>query len=144
MKNQSADETIRKIKAKQQASNVSAVNEKEVTYTVNPQSRQRASKDTVPMDAQRRKIAMDRIIKKVLLGEITQGQALKALRVEVLGLRQDSFAEIVSVSRKTLSEVENDKGNYTSEIINKLFKPFGLQMGLVPTSRHRLLDLLSD
>ncbi|MBP2170460.1 DNA-binding XRE family transcriptional regulator [Erwinia toletana] len=84
------------------------------------------------------------IIKALLLGEITQGVALKTLRIDVLGLKQDTFARLVSVSRKTLSEVENDKGNYTSDIINKLFKPFGLQVGLVPTSRHILATLFTD
>lgn len=86
---------------------------------------------------------MNGIIKQLLLGEVTQGNALKSLRIEVLGLKQDAFARLVGVSRKTLSDVENDKGNYTSDIINKLFKPFGLQVGLVPTSKHLLAMLLA-
>jgi hypothetical protein len=32
--------------------------------------------------------------------------------------------------------VENDKGNYTPDIINKLFRPFGLKVGLVPVSQQ--------
>ncbi|WP_420268313.1 helix-turn-helix transcriptional regulator, partial [Klebsiella pneumoniae] len=60
-----------------------------------------------------------------MLGAISQGEALKKLRVEVLGLRQDEYARLVDVSRKTLSDVENDKGNYSAEIINKIYKPFG-------------------
>lgn len=54
----------------------------------------------------------------------------------MLGLKQDAFGKLVTVSRKTLSEVENDKGNYTPDIINKLFRPFGLKVGLVPVSQQ--------
>ncbi|WP_413530734.1 helix-turn-helix transcriptional regulator [Rahnella inusitata] len=61
-----------------------------------------------------------------------------------MGLKQDIFAKLTGVSRKTLSEVENDKGNYTSDIINKVFKPFGLEVGLVPTSRHTLSALFKE
>jgi len=85
---------------------------------------------------------MHSIIKQLLLGELTQGGALKKLRIEVLNLKQDAYAKLVAVSRKTLSDVENDKGNYTSDIINKLFKPFGLQVGLVPVSKQLLSTLL--
>ncbi len=83
-------------------------------------------------------------MKMLLLGEMTQGQALKALRVELLGLKQDNFSKLVAVSRKTLSDIENDRGNYTSDIVNKVFKPFGLKVGLVPISRHTLNKILSE
>ncbi|HHH3454948.1 TPA: helix-turn-helix transcriptional regulator, partial [Klebsiella variicola subsp. variicola] len=72
---------------------------------------------------------------------ISQGEALKKLRVEVLGLRQDEYARLVDVSRKTLSDVENDKGNYSAEIINKIYKPFGLETGLVPISKTLISSL---
>lgn len=107
-------------------------------------SRKRVSKTAKPASMQERQLAMNTIIRKLLLGDITQGQALKTLRSDVLGLQQDVFANLVTVSRKTLSEVENDRGNYTSEIINKLFKPFGLKVGLVPTSRHRLAAIFKE
>lgn len=76
-----------------------------------------------------------------MLGAISQGEALKKLRVEVLGLRQDEYARLVDVSRKTLSDVENDKGNYSAEIINKIYKPFGLETGLVPMSKTLISSL---
>ena len=56
---------------------------------------------------------------------------VKLLRTYVLNIKQTEFADLVKVSRKTISELENDKGNYTPEIINKSFKPFGLKIGLV-------------
>ncbi|HIE9105982.1 TPA: helix-turn-helix transcriptional regulator [Klebsiella variicola subsp. variicola] len=76
-----------------------------------------------------------------MLGAISQGEALKKLRLEVLGLRQDEYARLVDVSRKTLSDVENDKGNYSAEIINKIYKPFGLETGLVPISKTLISSL---
>ncbi|WP_225758401.1 MULTISPECIES: helix-turn-helix domain-containing protein [unclassified Leclercia] len=91
-----------------------------------------------------RKPVMHAIIRDLLLGNITQGQALKRLRIEVLGLRQDDYARLVKVARKTLSEVENDKGNFSAEMINKVFKPFGLETGLVPTSKSLIVSLLAN
>jgi len=91
-----------------------------------------------------RKPVMHAIIRDLLLGNITQGQALKRLRIEVLGLRQDDYARLVKVARKTLSEVENDKGNFSAEMVNKVFKPFGRETGLVPTSKSLSVSLLAN
>jgi DNA-binding XRE family transcriptional regulator len=79
-----------------------------------------------------------------LLGELTQGQALKNLRINILGLKQDVFARLVDVSRKTLSDIENDRGSYNTEILNKVFKPFGLKVGLLPSSPNLLNALLKE
>ncbi len=106
--------------------------------------RRRASSIPKAASAFERNDARNKIMKLLLLGEITQGQALKALRVDVLGLKQEKFSSLVSVSRKTLSEIENDRGNYTSDIVNKVFKPFGLKVGLVPISRHTLNSILNE
>ncbi|TON06760.1 XRE family transcriptional regulator, partial [Vibrio parahaemolyticus] len=47
-------------------------------------------------------------------------------------------------SRKTLSDIENDRGSYNTEILNKVFKPFGLKVGLLPSSLDALKSLLMD
>ncbi|WP_050568342.1 helix-turn-helix transcriptional regulator [Dickeya chrysanthemi] len=86
---------------------------------------------------------MQNIIRRMMFGEISQGNALRELRLNVLGLRQEAYASLVGVSRKTLSEIENGKGNYTADIINKVFKPFGLKMGLIPVSPSLLAEILS-
>ncbi|MGO2353670.1 MAG: helix-turn-helix transcriptional regulator [Marinomonas foliarum] len=106
--------------------------------------RQRASKSLEPMTSEEQLIAINQIIKRLLMNEITQGMALRELRVGVLGLRQDAYTELAGVSRKTLSEIENDKGNYTSEIINKVFKPFEIKVGLVPTSSQLLAAIMAN
>lgn len=140
----SARDTIDKIRAKQnsldKAGEASAT--VEVPTLDKKPARRRVSAQTKAVSANSRNEFRAEILKALLLGEMTQGEALKALRISVLGLKQDAFAKLVSVSRKTLSEVENDKGNYTSDIINKLFRPFGMKVGLVPVSRHMFAALI--
>ena len=104
-------------------------------------SRQRVSAGLKKVKTVDRQAVIHAIIHDIMLGAISQGEALKKLRVEVLGLRQDEYARLVDVSRKTLSDVENDKGNYSAEIINKIYKPFGLGTGLVPISKTLISSL---
>lgn len=106
--------------------------------------RQRVSPNQSTISPLDRQAVLHAAIRDLLLGNITQGQTLKKLRVEVLGLNQDAYAELVGVSRKTVSDVENDKGNYSSEIVNKIFKPFGLRTGIVPVSKNLMVSLLSQ
>lgn len=104
----------------------------------------RASKNHQFVATTDRKQVISKIMAHLLFGEITQGEALKMLRIKVLGLNQDLYAKLINVSRKTLSEIENDRGNYSADIINKVFKPFGLKVGLVPSSPHVLSLLLKE
>ena len=106
-------------------------------------SRQRVSAGLKKVKTVDRQAVIHAIIHDIMLGAISQGEALKKLRVEVLGLRQDEYARLVDVSRKTLSDVENDKGNYSAEIINKIYKPFGLETGLVPISKTLISSLFN-
>ncbi|HGN2348913.1 TPA: helix-turn-helix transcriptional regulator [Proteus mirabilis] len=91
-----------------------------------------------------RKKTIEKIMLSLLLEEISQGKALKILRLNILGLKQDAYAKLVNISRKTLSDIENDKGNYSIDIVNKAFKPFGLKIGLVPVTSHMLLSILKN
>lgn len=102
----------------------------------------RASKIRKTVATLERKDVIHQIISQLLFGDITQGEALKALRIKILGLNQERYAKLINISRKTLSEIENDKGNYSADIINKAFKPFGLKMGLIPVTPHLLFSLL--
>lgn len=100
-----------------------------------PPRPKRASRHSEGVSTAERRHAIDTVTQKLLQGELTQGQALKTLRVEVLGLTQGDYAALVDVSRKTLSDVENDRGSYKTDILNKLFKPFGLRVGIVPITQ---------
>jgi DNA-binding XRE family transcriptional regulator len=103
----------------------------------------RTPKNTQPIPASERKHKINQVIKLLLIGELTQGLALKELRIGVLGVKQDTYAKMVGVSRKTISEIENDRGAFKTDILDKVFKPFGLRVGLVPTSTNILNSVLS-
>ncbi|MBM7073593.1 helix-turn-helix transcriptional regulator [Shewanella sp. 202IG2-18] len=110
---------------------------------LNLPSRKRTSKTTKGVSNFERNQKIREIIFKVVTSELTQGQALKILRMDIIGLKQDAYAKLVKVSRKTISEIENDRGNYTADVINKVFKPFGLKVGLVPQSTHLLAAIFT-
>jgi len=94
-------------------------------------NRQRATNTLLKLDSLTRTQARDEIIELLFSGDLTQGDALKILRVQVLGVKQAQFAKMVKVSRKTLSDIENNKGNYSVQTLNQIFRPFGLKVGLV-------------
>jgi DNA-binding XRE family transcriptional regulator len=124
--------------------NTTIVIEAEPAASLTQTNRQRASKSLAPMTKEEQLVTVNQIIKRLLLNKVSQGAALRELRVKVLGLRQEAFTELTGVSRKTLSEIENNKGNYTPEVSNKVFKPFDLKVGLVPTSSPLLIAILAN
>lgn len=63
-------------------------------------------------------------------GEESLGTSIRRLRLEVTGLDQDSFAAMCKLTTKTLSLLENGKGNPTLNTLNGILKPFGLVMTL--------------
>ena len=79
-----------------------------------------------------------------LLGEITQGQLLNYLRKTVLCLSQEKYATLVGISRRTLTDIEQDKGGQTQHVLDKVFKPLGLKMGLVPIHTHVIKKIIRD
>ncbi|ETR94798.1 XRE family transcriptional regulator [Acinetobacter lactucae] len=83
----------------------------------------------------RQQILID-LYKQYLLSEITLGQLLSYLRKNVLGLSQEQYATLVGISRRTLTDIEQDKGKLTQSVLDKVFKPLGLKAGLVPTHGH--------
>ncbi|NWA27405.1 helix-turn-helix transcriptional regulator [Pseudomonas gingeri] len=64
-------------------------------------------------------------------GVIGIGAAVRRLRVEVTGLHQSQFARMCRISVRTLVHIEHGEGNPTLKSLNSVFKPFGLQMGVV-------------
>ena len=105
--------------------------------------KKRASKNVQSISTSERKYKINRVIRSLLMGALTQGLALKELRINVLGVKQDTFAKMVGVSRKTISEIENDRGTFKTDILDKAFKPFGLKVGLVPVSTSLLNSALN-
>ena len=70
-------------------------------------------------------------LEAVQRGELTEGQLLRRVRTEVLGLNQSQYAELTGVSRRTLSDIERDAGQQTVSVLNRVYRPLGLKMGLV-------------
>ena len=106
--------------------------------------RQRSSTNTAIKDAKLRKAIINSVITKLLFSDITQGDALIQLRIQVLGFNQEKYAKLVNVSRKKISDIENNRSNPSVEVLNKVFKPFGLNVGLIPISPSVLQNVLDD
>ncbi|QXI28502.1 helix-turn-helix transcriptional regulator [Pseudomonas vanderleydeniana] len=78
-----------------------------------------------------RALLIQTIQEELAQGVITMGAAVRRLRVEVTGLQQTQFARMCRISVRTLVHIEHDEGNPTLKSLNSVFKPFGLQMGVV-------------
>ena len=64
------------------------------------------------------------------------GEAVRRLRTEVTGLHQSQFAKMCKISVRTLVHIEHGEGNQTLKSLNAVFRPFGMQMGVVKLRRH--------
>jgi len=79
----------------------------------------------------------------LLTGKTTEGEVLKTLRKKVLGMNQEEYAAFVGVSRRTLSDIENDTGSQSIAVINAVFKPIGFRAGLFPTNAALVAEFFS-
>lgn len=84
-------------------------------------------KNLTPAERQR---LIEDIKSRGAAGEESLGTSIRRLRLEVTGLDQDSFAAMCKLTTKTLSLLENGKGNPTLNTLNGILKPFGLVMTL--------------
>ncbi len=95
-----------------------------------------------PRSVDDREAALVLLLQRYYAGELTDGQLLRALRREVLGLSQTRYSELVGISRRTLSDLEGDKGNVTLEVKSRVFRPLGLEVSLLPRKRSLLAQAL--
>lgn len=84
-------------------------------------------KNLTPAERQR---LIEDIRSRGATGEESLGRSIRRLRLEVTGLDQDSFAAMCKLTTKTLSLLENGKGNPTLNTLNGILRPFGLVMTL--------------
>lgn len=89
-----------------------------------------------------REAALVALLKSFYAGDLTEGQLLRALRRDVLGLNQSCYATLVGISRRTLSDIEGDKSNVTLEVKNRVYRPLGLEVSLLPRKRALLEQAL--
>ncbi|MNJ56007.1 hypothetical protein D3C77_515340 [compost metagenome] len=63
------------------------------------------------------------------------GAGVGHLRVTVANLQQAQFARMCKISLRTLIQIEQGEGNPTLKSMNAVYRPFGLQMGVVRRQR---------
>lgn len=68
-------------------------------------------------------------------GTLELGAGARYLRVTVANLQQAQFARMCKISLRTLIQIEKGEGNPTLKSMNAVFRPFGLQMGVVRRQR---------
>jgi transcriptional regulator with XRE-family HTH domain len=68
--------------------------------------------------------------------DVTIGQALRVLRAAFLRLDRESFSKVAGVSRRELAKIETDQANSTVNTLDRVFRPFGLRVGLVTRDRE--------
>lgn len=96
------------------------------------------------LTAAQRQALLLQLLSDHLLGKCSQGELLRTLRKDVLGFSQTRYAEFTGVSRRTLSDIEQDRGSPAQAVINKVFKPFGLKAGLIPAQPQITEKLLAE
>lgn len=78
---------------------------------------------------------IDDIQQELATGRLPLGDAVRRLRTEVTGLHQSQFAKMCRISLRTLVHIEHGDGNPTLKSLDAVFKPFGMQMGVVKVQR---------
>lgn len=88
------------------------------------------------MSIQARGLLIDSVREGIADGSLELGAAVRRLRTEVAQMQQTHFAQMCKVSVRTLIQIEQGEGNPTLKSLNAVFKPFGLQMGVVRRNRQ--------
>lgn len=83
-----------------------------------------------------------KLLRTVQRDEMTEGQLLRTLRKDILDMNQDEYAALVKVSRRTLSDIERGAGNPSLPVLKRVFRPLGLDIGLLPRSETVLERML--
>lgn len=89
---------------------------------------------TLSIDA--RILLIESIQQDIADGSLQLGEAVKRLRVEGAKMHQSDYARLCKISVRTLIQIEQGEGNPTLKSLNALFRPFGLQMGVVRRQRQ--------
>lgn len=83
------------------------------------------------------------LVEQFFSDQISMGQLLRRLRKDMLNMSQDEFSSMVNISRRTLSDIETDKGSQTLSVLGRVFRPFGLKIGLLPRNQQILKKMLN-
>lgn len=86
---------------------------------------------------EQRKQAVENTIEQHVSGCETLGTAIRWLRLEVIGLDQETFATMCNMSTRAPYLIETDKGNPTLSTLDSILRKFGLRLGLMSTSKSQ-------
>ncbi|MCU1724602.1 MULTISPECIES: helix-turn-helix domain-containing protein [Pseudomonas] len=78
-----------------------------------------------------RGLLIESVMAGIADGSLELGAAVRRLRVEVAKMQQTQFAKMCKISVRTLIQIEQGEGNPTLNSLNAVFRPFGLQMGVM-------------
>lgn len=90
--------------------------------------RKKIPKDILPKERQH-------FYEQLIAGELSLSMASKRMR-ELINLDQDDFAKLVGVAPRTLKDFEAGRGNPTLLTLQKIAKPFGLEVMFRPAGRQ--------
>lgn len=87
-----------------------------------------------PLTKIEKRTRRENIFRKAAAGELDFPNAVRELR-QSLGMTQAVFAERFGLTRIQVIALETGKANPTLETLEKIGRPFGLQVGFVPIQR---------
>ena len=70
-------------------------------------------------------------------GELGLAEATRRMR-HIVGKTIPDYAKILKISERTLSDIENNAGNPKLETLEKIAKPFGLQISFIPKQKEKV------
>lgn len=96
------------------------------------------------LNAEQREAYLREQLGLALLGQISEGELLKRLRKTVTNMNQDDFAKLAKIGRRSLSDLENDRGTATTALVNAAFSAFGLRLALLPMNAGLTQEVCAD
>ena len=102
------------------------------TEQVNTTGRHALTSKRTNLSRDEREALLLHVSVQMLQGKMTKGAALRELRLKLFSANQADYARMVGVGRKALSEIENGKGNYSETLLQKVFRPLGMVVTVIP------------
>ena len=93
--------------------------------------------------AESRQLFLLNAVQELMRGVTSRGQLIRNLRKNLLMMNQQEFAVFCKISRRTLTEIENDADGLNEGSLNRVLGIFGLQMGVVPISLYQVEKLFA-
>ncbi len=88
-----------------------------------------------PLTKMEKRQRREEIFRKAASGELRFPDAVRDLR-KSLGMTQAVFAEKFGLTRVQVIELESGRANPTLETLQKIGRPFGFQVGFVPSRKN--------